>query len=685
MRCTSFVVRGLWRATRGVTVPLLRHVEPATLSPYLAQHVNNPVDWWTWGEDAFAQAALRDVPIFLSVGYAACHWCHVMAHESFEDTVLASLLNENFLPIKVDREERPDLDQLYMAATQLISGHGGWPMSVFALPDGRPFTAGTYYPPTDRYGHVGFATLLTAVSQAWHARRGEVEAQAQSVQRSLGREIAFTEHLAPRASALDLSHVRYRLAMEISQQTDADGGTSAPRFPRPSYVEALWKFEDQNVTAARERILEAMCRRGLFDHLGGGFARYSVDAHWHIPHFEKMLSDQALLARTYFRAARSAGALTHYDEVARRTVGFVRRDLRVAHGYGASVDADAGGEEGAHITWTLEQARAALEKADLADQLTAVAHYLSIDESGDLEGRSVPRLAANASFMAPSALGPALSALFFAREQRTPATRDDKIILEWNAMFASALFAAHDAELDAEATALLAALETSHFARGHWWRTETCRDYATASDLAWLIDAHVDAFEVAGEDSWLVRAYEIARYLIEHYWDAEVPSPRSASVGAGFFSTSDQCTDLFVRPKEIFDGATPSSHAVATRSLARLAMCRGDQELLCVPERLVALGAELMATHPLAVVDLVEAASFLTGLEVVIPGAPNDLSKHVRSLPMFHGVLITGSGSSPLLEDRREGLAYVCHRGWCERPVSSVAELAVLMDASDPQ
>ncbi len=661
-------------------MPRLREFSGGGLSPYLRQHVDNPVDWWLWGDDALAEAVRRDVPIFLSVGYAACHWCHVMAHESFEDPVLASLLNDNFVPIKVDREERPDLDQLYMAATQLISGHGGWPMSVFLLPDGRPFTGGTYYPPTDRHGQVSFTKLLDAVSSAWRTRRGEVESQALTLQQALAREVAFVEHLAPHAARLDLALVRRELATEIARSTDGDGGSSAPRFPRPSYVDALDGFRDEPTRAARRRILHAMCQRGLFDHLAGGFARYSVDALWHVPHFEKMLSDQALLARTYFRAARAEDSPHPYVDVARRTVSFVQRELRVRQGYGASLDADAAGVEGSHVTWTADEVRVALGEAGLEGLTSDVTTYLSITERGDLEGRSVPRLALDADFVAPRELQPALSALWIARQRRPQPSRDDKVILEWNAMFASALFAARDEQLNLDAEALLRSLESSHFSRGHWWRTESCRDYATAADVAWLIDAYVDAFEVAGNDEWLDRANDAASYLIEHYWDGPVPRARAPHQGGGLFSTSDQCTDLFTRPKEIFDGATPSSHAVATRCLARLALARADQDLLCVAERLVTLGAEVIATHPRAVVDLVEAASFVTGVEVVIPGVANALSEHVRSLPMLRGVLITGSGSSPLLQDRHEGLAYVCHQGWCERPVGSVEELAALLE-----
>ena len=662
-------------------MPLLRDIARRDLSPYLSQHVDNPVNWWSWGDDALAHAVRHDLPIFLSVGYAACHWCHVMAHESFEDPAVAAVLNENFVAIKVDREERPDLDQLYMAATQLVSGHGGWPMSVFLLPDGRPFTAGTYYPPTSRHGHVGFTTLLEAITEAWRTRRGEVEQQAHAVEQALTREVAFIEHLAPRSGDLDLARIRRELASEIAASTDVDGGDSAPRFPRPSYVDALEGFADEPTAGARRHILDAMSRRGLFDHLAGGFARYSVDARWHVPHFEKMLCDQALLARSYFRAAREKESPASYREVARRTVDFVRRELSVPLGYGASLDADAGGVEGSHITWTIDEVREVLTSRGLAQWSVPLATYLNIGPPGDLDGRSVPRLAPDAEGVTPDELQPAMAALWAARERRPQPARDDKVILEWNAMFASALFASGDASLIRDAQVLLESLASSHFARGHWWRTESRRDFATAADVAWLVDAYVDAFEIAGEEVWLSRAYDAASYLIEHYWDGPVPQSRSPHEGGGFFSTSDQCTDLFTRPKEIFDGATPSSHAVATRALARVALCRGDQDLLCVAERLVALGAELIATHPRAVVDLVQAATFVSGVEVVIPGDANPLSDHVRSLPMLRGVLITGEGSSPLLAGRLEGMAYVCHQGWCERPVDNVDELSALLKA----
>ena len=654
-------------------VTRLRDLDRTTLSPYLAQHVDNPVEWWLWGEDAFDEARRRDVPVFLSVGYAACHWCHVMAHESFDNPDLAATLNDRFVAIKVDREERPDLDALYMAATQLVAGHGGWPMSVFLLPDGRPLTAGTYYPPVDRSGTPGFGTLLRVVSDAWRTRRADVTAQADAIERALAREIAFVDHLAPRDDALDLDDARDRLRREIRDSTDERGGQGAPRFPRPSYVTALLDSEDPADVLARTTILDAMARGGLYDHLEGGFARYSVDDHWRVPHFEKMLSDQALLARTYYVAARTdpQGA---WREVAERTVDFVLEHLSTGNGVAASLDADAGGHEGSHVTWTPGEVRVAL--AGLEESVTArVLRRWCITERGDLDGRSVPRLAAGEPWTVPTDLSPALELLRDSRRRRVQPTRDDKVILEWNAMFACALFAARDERRRDQALTLVRSLVASHVEHDEYWRTDARRDRATASDLAWWGEALVDAYEATGEDRWLDEARRAADHLIAHHWDGELPTSVQPDRGQGVFTTSDRCQDLFARPKDVFDGATPSSHAIVTRFFARLGAILDDDVLRSVARRLVDLAGELVFAHPRAVVDLVEAAAFVDGVEVVVPGGPHPLSDHVRSIPVFRGVLITGSGRSPLLADRDPGRAYVCHRGVCRRPVDDVSTL----------
>jgi uncharacterized protein YyaL (SSP411 family) len=654
---------------------LLRDVRSELGSSYLLDHVDNPVLWRTWDDETLEEARRSDRPIFLSVGYAACHWCHVMAHESFENDTIASVLNEFFVPVKVDREERPDVDALYMAATQLVSGHGGWPMSVFLLPDGRPFMAGTYYPPTDRGGQVGFLRLLGALRDAWVSQRELIEQQADALADALSREVHFVDHLAPFHDTIDLAAVRVRLRDELVAQVDSEGGFGhAPKFPRPSYVNALLEFDDDESREAVTRTLEVMSRQGLYDHFGGGFARYSVDGEWHVPHFEKMLSDQALLARCYFRASRIANNPSWRD-VALDTLAFVEGKLRLPFGYAASLDADAGGTEGSHVTWTPDEVRDALAAFPQSDVADVLARW-RIDPTGTFEGRSIPRLRDGAAFLTPSELGVAHDALIAVRAIREQPSRDEKIILEWNAMLAGAFLASGTDEFESRGLELLRSLCRTHFNDETWWRTEHRRAHATANDLAWLIDAAVDAFELTGEDEWRAIGHLTAAYLIEHFWDGPVPTDIDPHVGAGFFTQSDLVGDLSTRPKEIFDGATPSAHAISTRALARLALCDATTSLLVIAQRLVELAGSLLVTHPSAVVDLVDGAGYaLEGVELVIPGGANELSDHVRSRAMFRTVLATGTGRSELLEDRDAGYAYVCHAGVCDLPVSSVAAL----------
>ncbi len=658
-------------------MPLLRDVRDQLGSSYLLDHVDNPVAWRTWSQDTLAEAATSDRPIFLSIGYAACHWCHVMAHESFEDADVAALLNEHFIAIKVDREERPDVDAFYMAATQLVSGHGGWPMSVFLLPDGRPFMAGTYYPPVERYGQTSFTALLHAMHDAWSRRRSAVEEQAEQLSRALEREVRFIDHLAPFSGTLDLAASRQRLRDELVARADAEGGFGdAPKFPRPSYVDALLEYDDDESRAVIERTLDAMSRRGLYDHLRGGFARYSVDAEWHVPHFEKMLSDQALLARTYLRAARALPAHREWRDVALDTIEFVVTDLAVASGFASALDADAGGVEGSHVTWTPSEVADALEREGRGDDVAAARRRWRIEEPGAFEGRSIPRLADGEPFVTPAALEASRQSLRRARAVRVQPSRDEKVILEWNAMFAAALFEVHDDRYSARGIALLESLGQTHFDGDVWWRTGGRLAHASAGDVAWMLDATVDAFEATGDDEWLFRAGALSRYLLAHYWDGPVPTSRDPHAGGGLFTRSDLVADLHAQPKEIFDGATPSSHAVACRAFARLSLVNGDVEILVVAQRLVELAGSLLDDHPGAVPDLLDAAGFaLSGVEIVVPGDANELRAYVDSRFIPRSVLVTGTGASPLLDDRRAGHAYVCRAGVCQLPVQSVAAL----------
>ena len=654
-------------------------------SAYLRQHEDNPVQWWPWGPDALAQSKLLGRPILLSVGYAACHWCHVMAHESFEDPEVATYINDHFLAIKVDREERPDVDALYMAATQLMTGSGGWPMTVFLLPDARPFFAGTYFPPEDRHGLPGFARLLRALADAWKHQRDQVLAQADELERALARDIALVDHLAPRDEALDLRGARARLREELLSRLDVHGGFArAPKFPRSSYVDALMDFDDPLSIEAVTRTLDAMARGGLYDHVGAGFARYSVDDQWHVPHFEKMLNDQALLARTYLRASK-VYRRDDWRAVGLDTLRFVIDELRVPNGFASSLDADAAGVEGSHVTWTTDEVASTLLEAGLESDIAPALARWRITTPGEFEGRSIPRLAANEPFATPPTLRAARDTLRRARARRPQPTRDEKVILEWNAMFASACLQSDDDDLIERGRALLVSLRTSHFAGTTWWRTEQLTAHASASDVAWLLDAHLDAFELDGRQTWLDESSLLASYLITHYWDGDIASRLHPHAGQGFFAQSDLVRDMPARTKEIFDGATPSSHAVTCRALARLALVLGDDGLLFVAQRLVELGAPLIADQPNAVPDLLSAAGFaLEGIEVVIPGAANQLSDHVRLNPMASTVLITGSNSSPLLAGRDPGVAYVCRAGICLWPATTTIELeARLSSVSD--
>ncbi len=645
-------------------------------SAYLRQHADNPVDWWPWGPDALEIARELDRPIFLSIGYAACHWCHVMAHESFEDLAIAEFLNEHFIAIKVDREERPDLDTIYMTATQLVTGQGGWPMSVFLTPDGRPFLAGTYYPPADRAGTVGFPRLLRAVHDAWTDKRTLVTDQADQLAAALRREVSFIDHLTESSELLDLASIRRRLRDELSSRVDEHGGFGhAPKFPRPSYVDALLDSDDVAPRQAATRTLRAMSHGGLYDHFGGGFARYSVDDRWRVPHFEKMLSDQALLALCYLRAHRVT-ADDEWRDVALQTLHFVQRELATPDGYASSLDADAAGIEGSHITWTPDEVNSVLEEAGLAHLSDAVMRRWQITPTGDLDGRSVPALAPGESFATPAHLDAAHRALQIARRRRPQPSRDDKVVLEWNAMVARALFATGDADLIADGQALLESLRVTHLVDGMWFRVGQRAAHATTCDLAWLIDAELDAFEVNGSDSWLEQARDDATYLLTHYWDGPLSTRDGPVMGNGLYDSSDLVTDVLVRAKGLFDGATPSGHAVATRALARLGLIDERADFLGAAQRLVEVAGNLLANHPSSVPDLVDAAGFaLDGVEVVIPGPENPLSRHVRLMSMPHAVLVTGSGSSPLLVGREPGRAYVCRRGVCLAPVRTVDQL----------
>ena len=654
-----------------------RSVSPNRLadetSPYLRQHQDNPVDWYPWGEEAFARARDEDKPLLLSVGYSACHWCHVMAHESFEDPATAAVMNELFVNVKVDREERPDVDAVYMEAVQAMSGQGGWPMTVFLTPEGEPFYGGTYYPPRPAHGRPSFLEVLDAIHNAWQERRADVVQQAGQ----LAAAIRERTHLDASDSQLGphLLDGAYRTLRSIHD--DHWGGFGrAPKFPQPTFLELLLRAHAANGAAETLQVvttsLDAMASGGIYDHLGGGFARYSVEPTWTVPHFEKMLYDQAGLARVYLHAWQVTGE-ARFLQVVEETVDYVLRDLRSPEGglYSAE-DADSEGVEGKFYVWSIEQIRDVL-----GDTAEAAIEWYGVTKEGNFEGENILVRAKRGDLRRPPGVEAARAALFTHREKRVRPGLDDKVLTEWNGMFFSALAEAAAATgrsewLDAAirgADFLLASLRRDD---GRWlrsWQPSGARHLAYAADYSWLVDMFTHLAEATGEARWVTEAHATADAMLELFWDADA---------GGVFTTGHDAEKLIVRSKDLFDGATPSANSTAANALLRLGALVGDTRLTDRGEAILRLLSDQMAAQPtgftnaLAAVDMV-----LTGIdEVAIVGDRRDLVDAVNRAYLPNAVLAWGEPyDSPLWEGRRDGLAYVCRNATCQAPVSTVEDL----------
>src|SRR5690606_17565168 len=483
-------------------------------SPYLRQHADNPVDWYPWGPEAFARARAEDKPILLSVGYSSCHWCHVMAHESFEDPDIAALMNELFVNVKVDREERPDVDEIYMEAVQALSGQGGWPMTVFLAPDGRPFFGGTYFPRQRRGGLIAFPELCQRIDALWRTRRDEVEAQAGNLTGALGRT-ALLDPGDETPGAATLAEARRDLANLHDATYGGFGG--APKFPQAMSLDLLVRAlpaegaagegDGPDARTVVESSLDAMASGGIYDHLGGGFARYSVDAAWLVPHFEKMLYDQALLARTYLHAWQVLGH-ERYRQVVDETIGYVLRDLRHPDGgFHSAEDADSEGEEGRFYVWTPEEVAAAVGDERLAAE---VMDFYGVTPEGNVEGgRTIlNRTHARGALARPDHVEEARRRLFAARERRVRPGLDDKVLTEWNALMLATL--AEAAAATGRDDWLAAAVANGEFLLralrrddGRWlrsWQADGgARHLAFAADHAALVDAFVRLAEATGQ------------------------------------------------------------------------------------------------------------------------------------------------------------------------------------------
>ncbi len=654
------------------------------MSPYLLQHKDNPVAWQPWGERALSEARERDVPLLVSIGYSACHWCHVMEHESFEDPDVAAYMNEHFVCIKVDREERPDVDAIYMDAVQAMTGHGGWPLNAFATPDQVPFYAGTYFPPQGRHGLPGWRQLLEGIVAAWRERRPEIEQQGERIVEHL----SVSARIEPDPDEPEPGLVATAVAAIADREDHANGGFGgAPKFPQASAIELLLARLDGDSGPAL-RALRAMARGGIYDQLGGGFARYAVDAAWVVPHFEKMLYDNALLARAYlhgWQISRDPLLL----QVCCETLDWALRELHGPEGgFASALDADSEGVEGKFYVWTPDELRAALGDEALFE--VAIAHW-GVTPDGNFEGRSI--LVRAGSDDDPPELPEIKRRLMAARDQRVRPGLDDKRLTSWNALLLAALAEAgavlqRDDYLDAARACgdfLLRELRTDEGRLLRTWKDGRAHLVGYLEDHAYLLEALLTLYEATFEARWFVAARALADTTIAHFADDE----RGA-----FFSTADDHEQLVARRKDLEDTPIPSGNSAMALGLLRLARLTGDAAYEERARGTIALLHPIAARHPLAFAHLLQAVDFLLAddvREVAIVGDPvaaAPLLRTVRGTFRPHVVLAGGDGSGdetvPLLAGR--GLldgrpaAYVCERFTCQAPVTEPAALASLLD-----
>jgi uncharacterized protein len=656
-------------------------------SPYLLQHRDNPVDWYPWGPEALQRAREEDRPILLSVGYSACHWCHVMERESFEDADTAAFMNEHFVNVKVDREERPDVDALYMEAVQAMTGHGGWPMTVFLDPEGVPFYGGTYFPPEPRQGMPSFRLVMEAVVEAFRERREEIRSRAPQTRAQLaaiGRAEASTELLDRRA--LD------NAAEELRRHADMENGGfgSAPKFPPASAIEFLLR---RGATDLCELTLDSMAAGGIYDQIGGGFARYAVDAVWLVPHFEKMLYDNALLARAYLHGWQVLGH-ERYRRVCTETLDWALREMRGPEGgFYSAFDADSEGEEGRFYVWTPAEIREVL--GDAADELIS---YYGVSDPGNFEGRNILHIAGGAAASPPGGLDEARRALYKARSERVWPGLDDKRLTAWNALMVAALADAggvleRSDYLDAARDCAGFLLEGMRDGDGRLLRTyKDGRAHLNAylEDHAFLVEALLTLYESTFEARWFDAARETAEAMIARFADPE---------RGGFFSTSDDHEELIARRKDLGDHPIPSGNASAALGLLRLAALTGEHDYETQAVGVLRLLHPAAIRHPDGFGHLLQALDFhleaTREVALVTPdgnGEPTErlaeLLRIVRS--EFRPRLVLAGG--PQGTDRPELMldrsavdgrpaAYVCENLTCRTPVTDPEELRRELDA----
>jgi uncharacterized protein YyaL (SSP411 family) len=676
-------------------------------SPYLLQHADNPVDWYPWGEEALRVAREQDKPILLSIGYSACHWCHVMEHESFENPEIARLMNELFVNVKVDREERPDLDELYMTAVQVLTGHGGWPLTVFLTPEGKPFYGGTYFPPEDRGQMPSFPRVLLAVAEAYRQRRAEVERASTELVAHLHQQFRLPlESTTLRPSLLD------EAARNLVPQFDREHGGfgTAPKFPSPMPLEFLLRtFKRTGAPRALEMVtitLDRMARGGIYDQIGGGFHRYAVDASWLVPHFEKMLYDNALLSRIYLLAYQASGHPL-FRRIAQETIDYVLREMTSPEGgFYATQDADSEGEEGKFYLWTPEEIESVLGH----EQARVVMRYFDMHPGGNFEGKSILHVPRDPHEVAAEfALDPyelermvaaARTKLYEARAQRVWPGRDEKVITSWNGLMLRSL--AEAASTLNRADYAIAAIRNAEFLHAtvardgqllHVSKDGQAKIEGLLEDYAYLINGLVSLYEATFEVRWVASARELANTMLAEFSDPEQ---------GDFFDTSVRSEPLVARPKGLFDSATPSGNGAAAEALLRLSLLLGDtryqQRATAILERYARLASE----HPVGCGQFLLAIDFALGqpFEVALVGEPSTpdtraLLRVLREPYQPYKVVALrrpddeqAAAIVPLLAHRTmvdsRATAYVCRNFACQQPVTEPEALAAQLGVAVP-
>jgi uncharacterized protein len=655
----------------------------AETSPYLLQHKENPVDWYPWGEEALSRAKAEDRPLLVSIGYSACHWCHVMEHESFEDPETAAFMNEHFVCVKVDREERPDVDAIYMQAVQAMTGHGGWPLNVFLDPEGIPFFGGTYFPPEGAHGMPSFRRVLEAVAESWTTKREEIRTAAPRTVEGLAAATAVRppeEILAPAA----LDEAERGLAGVFDATHGGFGGS--PKFPPASALEFLMMRGSQRALEIVTTTLDRMARGGIYDQVGGGFARYSVDAHWLVPHFEKMLYDNALLARAYLHAWQLTGN-EYFRRICEETLDWALREMRGPEGgFYSALDADSEGEEGKFYVWTADELRDVL-----GDEAGALMGYWGVDRGPNFEGRSI--LHVSGEEIDAATLERARAKLYEVRSQRVWPGLDDKRLTAWNALTIAALADAGAVlgreDYIAAARACAAFLDRQmRDSSGRLLRTYKdgrASLNAYLEDHAFLVEALLVLYEATFEPRWFVRARELAGSTIERFGDPG---------GGGFFTTSNDHEALVVRLKDFEDHPIPSGNSSAAYGLLRLAALAGEREYERRALDVLRLVHRAAARYPQAFGHMLQAMHFHFSprREVALVGEPLGMLAEVvrrryRPTVVLAGMApgdTTAEAAVPLLAGRTpvdgKPAAYVCENFACQLPVTEPDALERQLD-----